>query len=78
MLNGKRVSLIGIPDTQIPRLTTLYALRDIRIVPYGQATDYIVYGPYLNSIDEIDRGSNPVADIMSQDDFFSLLLRDVN
>lgn len=75
MLKGKRVSLVGVPDVQIKRLIALYTQSNLHVVPYGEPTDYIVYGLQLDDVDSIQRGSEPVADVMSQEDFLSLLLR---
>ena len=75
MLKGNRVSLIGVPADQIQRLIALYTQSKLHVVPYGHSADYIIYGSQMYNIDHIQRGTEPIADIMSQEDFLNLLLR---
>ncbi len=75
MLKGKRISLIGVPADQIQRLIALYTQSRLQVVPYGHPADYIIYGSQLDTVDDIQRGTEPVADVMSQEDFLHLLLR---
>ncbi|WP_271274253.1 hypothetical protein [Aliamphritea hakodatensis] len=75
MLQGKRISLIGVPPGQLQRLIALYSQHKLQIVPYGQPADYIIYGSQLESISLIERGTEPIADVMSEEDFFDLLVR---
>ncbi|WP_261844930.1 hypothetical protein [Aliamphritea ceti] len=75
MLKGNRVSLVGIPADQIHRLIALYTQSKLHVIPYGEPADYIIYGSQLRDIDSIQRGTEPIADVMSQEDFLNLLLR---
>ncbi len=75
MLKGKRISLIGVPADQIQRLIALYTQSKLQVVPYGHSADYIIYGSQLDNVNEIQRGTEPIADVMSQEDFLALLLR---